>query len=239
MGDKLFLPLAFTQVWTPTIPGATLGLNFNSSQNDFMNDVFAWINSPSWTTSGVRSAGAFQAATMFGKYIMRGVKMTFRARAINAGSTAAVPWSDTIKNNIENLQNRQYVLLIRAGGPNMTTVVNDIKIANEERWSRVCIVGTANEKPKPYSIYFNCAKVYGSGYFATETEFIGSTDGVGHASSFASSASLRPTDGPRLNWAIARSDGTPNPATEFMRFEIMVDFTFYLEYFERFQQSLL
>lgn len=239
IGDKLFLPLAFTQVWTPVIGTNQTAVSFNSTQNDFMNDVFAWINSSQWSTSGVRSAGSFQAATMFGRYICKGVKMTFRARAINAGTPTAAPWGDDLKNQMENLVNRQYLLIVRAGGSDMTTVITNPRIAGEDRWSRMGVVGTANEKPKPFSIYYNCRKVFAPmPYLDTEFEFTGATDGVGNASSFASSASLRPTDGPRLNFGIARSDGVNNPPDSFMRFEVHVDFTFYLVYFQKFVQTL-
>lgn len=188
---------------------------------------------------GYNNSSSALAAQIFRRYRCKGV----------AATITVTPFWDTLVQPGVSEQTRRYMLCAwanaeaiptggNASGPTMFPFAN---IIPEQRWKKYRVIQQGwiyGGKPTKLRFYFNVNKVYGPDRIVKgDVNFTGQTDSFeAGGSGFAPLPVARPQAGPGLQIMIYTVDG--NAFTNGVAFTIQIDWTFYIKYFQKYQNTI-
>jgi len=236
IGDRLRAKIAYYNMADPRLIQGVKAYTFGGTLTApiLLNDPYAWVVAP-WTTNAPASKGSFLAAQRFKRYKVTGVKITWRPR-INSSGVNLTTWDNSEEMIRQQIEAKQYQLIVRAGSydDDQASMIIDPRVAKEDKYSKVFTIAPKGQKQKPLSIYFPIKQLASQLNFPnTIGEYTGLTS-AGNPSGFSGVALERPTQGPRINWGIARADSVNNPSSPpvFTDFDVQVDVVWYIMYFD-------
>lgn len=231
-GDVLRTKLIWLTTWTSGLasPSNVTAIPAIGSIPFLMIDLFEILNSPLWAgTAHPRSSASFQAAVLFSKFRLTGVKIQWQSMLIGSSGAGT---NDPARRTVENTP---YKFAVTAGGLDSgltTSLPINAFITGEQRWAIVRDVDTPGQAKNWHSVYFSVAKLIGLPYNKTDSVYSGGTDGT-TASGFAAAPTSRPLLGPWYRFGIVPINGVGPPATYDPNFQTQMKFTFYVTYFDK------